>query len=85
MSDRWPIMNKNWSHAAELERRRGLRPSLRQRIERRARELAAIERQRFRAAIIADLHLNRLDPDLVDAWEPLSAAAQCHHRGATET
>jgi len=71
VSDRWPIMNKNWSAPAELERRKRVRLSLRRRIERRARELGMIERQRCFNAMVAELYLGRINEDDVDAWEPV--------------
>ena len=64
-------MNKNWSAPAELERRKRVRLSLRRRLERRARELGMLERQRCFNAMVAELYLGRINEDDVDTWEPV--------------
>jgi hypothetical protein len=44
--------------------------ALRRRIERRARTLALLERQRVQEAMVSDLILGHLDEQLIEIWEP---------------
>jgi hypothetical protein len=51
--------------------RKKTRPSLRRRLERRARELGMLERQRCYEAMARDLMLGRLDEGFIEWWEPI--------------
>jgi hypothetical protein len=85
VGDSLPIMNNDWLHLAEIEHRRRLRPSLRRRLERRARELGMLERQWCYEAMAKDLMLGRLDEGLIEWWEPTRGGVAGFNRQDTGT
>jgi hypothetical protein len=59
------------------------RPLLRKRLDRRARELGMLERQRCIEAMARDLMLGRLDEGLIEWWEPLRGGVPDFNRQET--
>jgi hypothetical protein len=61
--------------SAEFRRRRDRRQSLRLRIDRRARELAARDQAGYFKAMIAELYFNRLDENDIERWQPVRGSS----------
>jgi hypothetical protein len=61
--------------SAEFRRRQDRRQSLRLRIDRRARELAARDQAGYFKAMVAELYLGRINEGDVDTWEPVRGSS----------
>ncbi len=77
------VMNTDWSHLADLAHQRARRPSLRRRIERRARTLSLLDRDRYFRAMVSDLCRGKLDHGLVEFWSPDSGGVGLPQRKET--
>lgn len=61
-------------------RRQDVCQALRLRIDRRARELAQREQERYFKAILFDVYRGALHPELIAWWEPLTGGVGAQRR-----
>lgn len=83
MGDVLALPPLNAEELARYRRYQAVRQKLRLRIDRRARELAERDQERYFRAMLFDVYRGAIDPELVPWWEPLAGAVGAPQRKET--
>jgi hypothetical protein len=67
-----PLPGLSRRQTARVLRVMDIRQDLRLRIDRRARELAERDQARYFRAILFEVYSGKLDPEIIQFWEPLA-------------